>query len=239
MEGEGILIHILRWVLEKSTKDFRYYSKMIWLPKITCIWPYESCKGSGQINIYWLNGESRQTCPKMKMFRKKSSHVALKGGRPSPSGTFSIVWLWKKHISYIQKYIYIYTHVYIYAYICMMHVCIVYWSPNALLVSTSTCQKFHSTFQCLSRSFCICGNLEATPTCTMIHHQPMVKVGGCGSGGSACSKRQHNPFPLRILRIGSSNLHHQWILDRNQVSEILLKKTSMFHQSRMKTHLPR
>lgn len=146
---------------------------------------------------------------------------------------------YERNIYHIYRNIYIYTCLYIYAYICMMHVCIVYWSPNALLVSTSTCQKFHSTFQCLSRSFCICGNLEATPTCTMIHHQPMVKVGGCGSGGSACSKRQHNPFPLRILRIGSSNLHHQWILDRNQVSEILLKKTSMFHQSRMKTHLPR
>ena len=64
-------IHILRWVLENSTKDFRYYSKMIWLPKITCIWPYESCKGSGQINIRWLNGESRQTCPKMKNVWKK------------------------------------------------------------------------------------------------------------------------------------------------------------------------
>lgn len=79
--------------LGEIDKRLQVLDNMIWLPKITCIWPYESCKGSGQINIYWLNGESRQPCPKMKMFRKKSSHVAPKGGRPSPSGTFSIVWL--------------------------------------------------------------------------------------------------------------------------------------------------
>ena len=116
------------------------------------------------------------------------------------------------------------------------------WSPNALFVSTSTCQKFHGTFQCLSGSFCICGNLEATPTCTMIHHHDIsqwLKWGAMVVQHVLISD-SITPFQSEFWRIGSSNLHHHWILDRNQVSEIHpKKKTSMFHQSKMETQVPK